>query len=146
MLTGSSVNYDQDFALWVERTVSLLHAKDFMAVDWENLIEEIEGLTRSDKRELEGRLITLFEHALKRRYVPLTDCYRGWEGTLIRTQQELERILRDSPSLHNYLVGIIEICYQNALKNMRKEYDATFPDVLPFTQNVYQLLADEFWQ
>lgn len=57
MLTGSSVNYDQDFALWVERTVSLLHAKDFMAVDWENLIEEIEGLTRSDKRELEGRLI-----------------------------------------------------------------------------------------
>jgi hypothetical protein len=146
MLTGSSTNYDQDFALWVERTVSLLQARDFTAVDWENLIEEIEGLTRSDKRELESRLTTLFEHALKRRYVPQPDCYRGWEGTLIRTQQKLERILQDSPSLRNYLVGIIEVCYQNALKNMRKEYDAAFPDVLPFTQNVQQLLSDEFWQ
>jgi len=114
MLTESSTNYDQDFALWVERTVSLLQAKDFTAVDWENLIEEIEGLTRSDKRELESRLTTLFEYALKRRYVPLTDCYRGWEGTLIRTQQKLERILQDSPSLHNYLVGIIGHWYRLA--------------------------------
>ncbi len=34
-------------------------------------------------------LITLFEHSLKRRYVSLPDCYRGWEVTLKRTLQNM---------------------------------------------------------
>jgi hypothetical protein len=101
MVTSSTTRYDQDFALWVAENIALLKAKNYDAVDWDHLIEEVEGLTRSDKRELENRLITLFEQAIKRRYVALPDCYRGWEGTLIRTQQRLEQILRDSPSLHN---------------------------------------------
>ena len=145
MVTSFTKTYDQDFALWVEENIALLKAKNYDAVDWENLIEEVEGLTRSDKRELENRLITLFEHALKRRYVPLADCYRGWEVTLMRTQQKLEQILRDSPSLRNYLLGIQSKCYQNALKNMRKEYDAIFPDRLPFSEDIDQLLSEEFW-
>lgn len=146
MVTSSTTRYDQDFALWVAENIALLKAKNYDAVDWDNLIEEVEGLTRSDKRELENRLVTLFEQALKRRYVALPDCYRGWEGTLIRTQQRLEQILRDSPSLRNYLVEILAKCYQNALKNMRKEYDARFPDCLPFPEEIDQLLSAEFWQ
>ncbi|MFM8294325.1 MAG: DUF29 domain-containing protein [Microcystaceae cyanobacterium] len=146
MVISSQTTYDQDFALWVEENIALIRAKNYDAVDWENLIEEVEGLTRSDKRELENRLITLFEHALKRRYVPLQDCYRGWELTLIRTQQKIEQILRDSPSLRNYLWGIKSKCYQNALKNTRKEYDEIFPDRLPFSDDIDQLLTEEFWR
>jgi iron-sulfur cluster repair protein YtfE (RIC family) len=146
MVTSSTTRYDQDFALWVAENIALLKAKNYDAVDWDHLIEEVEGLTRSDKRELENRLITLFEQALKRRYVALPDCYRGWEGTLIRTQQRLEQILRDSPSLHNYLLEIRAKCYQNALKNMRKEYDVMFPDCLPFPEELDQLLSADFWQ
>jgi hypothetical protein len=145
MVTSFTKTYDQDFALWVEENIALLKAKNYDAVDWENLIEEVEGLTRSDKRELENRLISLFEHALKRRYVPLADCHRGWEVTLMRTQQKLEQILRDSPILRHYLLGIKSKYYQNALKNMRKEYDAIFPDRLPFSEDIDQLLSEEFW-
>jgi hypothetical protein len=137
--------YQTDYQLWLAETVGKLRSQNFSSLDLENLIEEVEGLTRSDKRELENRLITLFEHALKRRYVPLADCYRGWEVTLMRTQQKLEQILRDSPSLRNYFVSIIEECYQDALINMRDEYDAIFPDRLPFTENIDQLLMEEFW-
>jgi hypothetical protein len=145
MVTSSPQTYDQDFALWVEENIVLLKAKNYDAVDWENLIEEVEGLTRSDKRELENRLITLFEHALKRRYVSLIDCYRGWEVTLKRTQKQLRRVLKDSPSLRNYFVSIIEECYQDALINMRDEYDAIFPDRLPFSVDIDQLLTEQFW-
>jgi hypothetical protein len=60
--------YDQDFALWIEKTVKQLKSGDLSQVDLENLIEEVESLGRRDKRELKNRLITLFEHALKRRY------------------------------------------------------------------------------
>ena len=71
--------YDSDFALWIEATVDQLKARNIQDLDWDNLIEEIESLGKRDKRELENRLITLFEHGLKRRYVPLPECYRGWE-------------------------------------------------------------------
>ena len=145
MVASSTKTYDQDFALWVEENIALLKAKNYDAVDWDNLIEEVEGLTRSDKRELENRLITLFEYALKRRYVSLIDCYRGWKVTLKRTQKQLRRVLKDSPSLRNYFVSIIEECYQDALINMRDEYDAIFPDHLPFSEDIDQLLIEEFW-
>ena len=145
MIISNKTTYEQDFALWVEENIALLKAKNYNSVDWENLIEEVEGLTRSDKRELENRLITLFEHALKRRYVPLPDCYRGWELTLIRTQRKLKQILRDSPSLRNYFASLIEECYQNASKNIRVEYDVIFPDHLPFGEDIDQLLSEKFW-
>jgi len=146
MVTSTSQTYDQDFALWLEENINLLKAKNYDAVDWDNLIEEVEGLTRSDKRELENRLTTLFEHALKRRYVPLNDCYRGWEVTLTRTQKQLRRVLKDSPSLRNYVISIIENSYQEALVDVRGEYQEIFPDRLPFTKEVDQLLSEKFWQ
>jgi hypothetical protein len=145
MIISNKTTYDQDFALWLEENIALLKAKNYNSVDWDNLIEEVEGLTRSDKRELVNRLITLFEHALKRRYVPLPDCYRGWEVTLTRTQKQLRRVLKDSPSLRNYFSSIIEECYQDALNNMRQEYDYIFPDRRCFTEKIDQLLLEEFW-
>jgi hypothetical protein len=44
--------YEQDFSLWVKDTVQKLKAKNTENLDWEHLIEEIEGLTRSDRREI----------------------------------------------------------------------------------------------
>ncbi|RAM49618.1 MAG: DUF29 domain-containing protein [Hapalosiphonaceae cyanobacterium JJU2] len=141
-MTQASVKtlYVTDFALWIEQTVNSLKSQDYNNVDWENLIEEIEALGKRDRRELESRLTTLFEHALKRNYVNLPECYGGWEATISRTQQEISRILRDSPSLLNYLLTICDECYQNAYKNMSKEYETQFPDKCPFPNDVETLL------
>ncbi|MFZ4444621.1 MAG: DUF29 domain-containing protein, partial [Planktothrix agardhii] len=115
-------------------------------LDWDNLIEEIESLGKRDKRELESRLTTLFEDALKRNYVSLPDCYRGWEVTIKRTQSNLRDILADSPSLRNYLREIYFNCYQESLGNMQIEYDAEFPNICPFSQDVDTLLTGKFWE
>jgi hypothetical protein len=138
--------YDQDFALWIETTVNQLKSKNFTELDLENLINEVESLGRQDKRELESRLITLFEHAIKRRYVPLSDCYRGWENTLKRTQKELKKNLRDSPSLKNYFLAILNDCYQDAVDNLQDDYDINFPEHLPFPETIEVLLNEKFWQ
>jgi hypothetical protein len=103
-------------------------------------------LGRQDKRELESRLITLFEHAIKRRYVPLSDCYRGWENTLKRTQKELKKNLRDSPSLKNYFLEILNDCYQDAVDNLQDDYDINFPENSPFPETIEVLLNEKFWQ
>ena len=146
MLVQAKTLYDDDFALWVAATVEQLKSGNFSQIDLENLIDEVESLTKRDKRELESRLITLFEHALKRRYVALPECYRGWELTLNRTQQKLNQILNDSPSLKTYLQGIVTSCYQRAWENMAIEYDTDFPQELPFPQGLGRLLREKFWQ
>jgi hypothetical protein len=138
--------YEQDFSLWVKDTVQKLKAKNTENLDWEHLIEEIEGLTRSDRREIKHRLITLFEHALKRRYVPLNECYRGWELTIKRTQSKLQDILDDSPSLRSYLLEIMPNCYQEALENVRIEYDSFFPDEYVFSEKINLLLTQKVWE
>jgi len=138
--------YDQDFALWIEKTVKQLKSGNLSQVDLENLIEEVESLGRRDKRELKNRLITLFEHSLKRRYLSLSDCYRGWEATIKRCQSKLKNILKDSPSLCSFLNDIWDDCYQEAVENMRIEYDADFPDVCPFAKDIDGLLNHKFWQ
>ena len=137
--------YDRDFTLWIDETVKQLKSGNFSEINLANLIEEVESLGKHDQRELESRLTTLFEHALKRCYVPLTECYRGWEVTLNRSQQKLNRILRDSPSLKLFLIEVYSDCYQDALVNMCQEYDRDFPDICPFPNDVDELLNSKFW-
>jgi hypothetical protein len=144
--TSLKTLYDIDFALWIEETVNQLKSRNIENLDWDNLIEEIESLGKRDKRELESRLTTLFEDALKRNYVSLPDCYRGWEVTINRTQSNLRDILADSPSLRNYLREIYFNCYQESLGNMQIEYDAEFPNICPFSQDVDTLLTGKFWE
>ncbi|GFZ95577.1 DUF29 domain-containing protein [Okeania sp. KiyG1] len=61
--------YERDFLAWCEDTAAKLKDKDIENLDWENLIEEIETLGRSERRELNSRLTVLLTHILKRMYV-----------------------------------------------------------------------------
>ena len=134
--------YERDFVMWVENTVTQLKQKNFADIDLENLIDEVESLGKRDKRELKSRLITLFEHLLKRHYVPLPECYRGWEVTIRRTQSKLQDLLDDSPSLKNLLEEIYLSCYEEAIANMSIEYDVEFPEEYPFLNQSQGLLEE----
>jgi hypothetical protein len=41
--------YDRDFALWIEQQVELLRSGHMTALDVPNLVEELEGLTKSTR-------------------------------------------------------------------------------------------------
>jgi len=60
--------YDKDFALWIQQTVRSLQIRDFQHLDLINLIEEVEGLGKSDKRGICNFLRRLCEHLLKIQY------------------------------------------------------------------------------
>jgi hypothetical protein len=138
--------YETDYALWLDRTVTDLKARRLDRIDWENLIEEVESLSGRDKRELGNRLTTLFEHLLKRRYVNLPNCYRGWNQTIRRSQIRIKRLLKMSPSLNTYLIDSIDECYSDALKIVRAKYDSHFPEECPFPKDPDRLLNDTFWE
>jgi hypothetical protein len=44
--------YEEDFVLWTEKIAELLKRKEFDSVDWENLIEEVECMGRSERRAI----------------------------------------------------------------------------------------------
>jgi hypothetical protein len=139
--------YDSDFALWIEDTVNKLKAKDTKDLDWENLIEEMESLGKSQRKTVRSFLFRLLEHLLKRCYVNLPECYRGWEIEIRNFRRELKQEFQDSPSLKTFMLEILTTSYQDALEFMKEDYpDVIFPDICPFPKDVEVLLTQNFWE
>ncbi len=139
--------YETDYALWLDRTLEYLKKKEIDYLDWENLAEEINALSRSERHQLNSRLTNLLEHLIKRKYIKLPDCYRGWVNTITREQQELEFLLDESPSLLNVFNQRFVVCWKNARKRILREYDdVDVPLECPFPSNPDRLLNDIFWE
>ena len=139
--------YEEDFLLWSEETAAKPRARDFENLDLANLIEEVESLGRSNRKELSSRLVRLLEHLLKRMYVKLPENYRGWEDTIRHQRLELELLIEDSPSLKTIWSERLEQAWQIALKNVRKGYENNiFPDRFPYPTDVESILDRDFWE
>ena len=105
--------YNRDFYLWTKSTAKLLKERNFSEVDIVNLVEEIETLGRSEKRELKNRLIVLLMHLLKWKYQPGKRS-ESWRSTISEQRISLEALLEDSPSLKPFLPEVFDNCYQKA--------------------------------
>ena len=55
-MSQNSNLYNRDFNLWVEQTKSAIENRDTENMDWENLLEEIDDMGKSEKRSLESYL------------------------------------------------------------------------------------------
>lgn len=138
--------YQRDFVAWCENTVTKLKAHAIEALDFDSLIEEIEGLAGRDRRELESRLLVLLEHLLKRLYVCSSYDYNGWQNTIKEQRRELRLLLKQSPSLRNYFIQVFDDAWQEALKQVRRDYpEVQFPEQWHFSREVEALLDEEFW-
>ncbi|MBD2151262.1 DUF29 domain-containing protein [Pseudanabaena sp. FACHB-1277] len=139
--------YEQDILLWVEDTVAKLKAGDFQNLDLINLIEEVESLGLSQKKELLSRLVTLLEHILKRMYVDIPNDYNGWERTIRNQRVELELLLKQVPSLKNRWDDSFVEAWRVALKTVRKEYrQINFPNRWQYPQDIETMLDRDFWE
>lgn len=139
--------YDQDYLLWIEDIVNKLRNRDIDGLDFDNLIEEIDSLGRSDKRELESRLAELLEHILKRKYVNMPDCYRGWIESINKQRIRIRKLLKDSPSLKPYFSAVFDEVYADTLKIVSISYpQCEFPDQWPFSCDIDAMLNVDFWE
>lgn len=139
--------YEQDFALWIEDVAAKLKTRDFDNLDLENLIEEIESLGKSDRRELKNRLTVLLAHILKRMYVNIPENFNGWELTILEQRRQIKSLLQDSPSLKPYLAQIFSGVYEDALEEVELEYKQTeFPDSWIFDIETDVLLSKKYWE
>jgi hypothetical protein len=105
--------YDSDFVAWVEETIDRLQAKDYEAVDWDNVLEELDAMGRRERKSLKSNLVILLLHLLKWQYQP---AFRSgsWKGSIVEHRQRIQDDLIDSPSLKPYLSEILASAYFDA--------------------------------
>lgn len=139
--------YEQDFVAWCEDTAAKLRRRDIDNLDFENLIEEVESLGKSDRRELRNRLTVLLAHILKRMYVNSPENFNGWELTIIEQRRQIKGLLQDSPSLKLYLLEILAEVYVDALDIVSVEDKQTeFPETWQFDVETDVLLSKKYWE
>jgi len=127
--------YDRDFALWVEAQVAAIRAGDPDRLDVENLVEELEGLTKRDVRALGSRLKRVMAQLLKERYQP-ERASRSWQDSIANGREEIVDILDLSPSLRRTLPGLMAKNYPRAVAQAADETRLAigdFPEQPPFT-------------
>jgi hypothetical protein len=137
-------DYDHDYHAWLTRQAALLAARRFADLDLDNLIDEIQALARSEKREIENRLNVLLVHLLKWSHQP-TQRSGGWTSTIIEQRARLLRRLQESPSLRGYPGEVLDEEYAIARDKAAAETGlraATFPKTCPYT--IDQVLDPDF--
>jgi Domain of unknown function DUF29 len=140
----SQTLYETDYLQWIETTVKKLQSQDYANVDWENLIEEIADMGRSERRSLKSNIIVVLVHLLKWQFQP--ELRSGsWEGSLIEHRRRVNDALIDSPSLKPYLESIFAECYIQAVKQAKAETSLpieTFPNLCPY--ELPEAIDDDF--
>lgn len=103
--------YDDDFVRWTEEQAAALREAaglgTNLALDWENLAEEIDSLGRSQRNELGSRLAVILEHLIKLENSPASDPRPGWMDTIDRERSDVARLLQQNPSLRGEITRII---------------------------------------
>ncbi len=148
MLTTTKENlkelYEEDFLLWIEKTIKLLSDRAIEDLDYDNLIEELATLGRSEKRTVVSLIKQLLIHLLLYQYWT-TEHDRNanhWRAEIINFKQQLRDELR-SKTIYNYAITQIDNLYIDALKIAKNKSNLkSLPSQCPYT---FAQIIDENW-
>lgn len=140
--------HDEDFYGWAMAEANLLRQRRLGDLDFDNLIEELESMGASERRELVSRLAQLIFHLLKWQLQPDYREFnkRSWEGSIIGQRKQISRLMRDNPSLKSILSQSMTDGYEDAQVFIIKETPIDLkkmPQECPYTFE--QIMDDEFY-
>lgn len=136
---------DQDLYGWAMGNAQLLREGKYQEADMRNIIEEMEILGRSNKRELTSRMGVLIAHLMKWFYQSdiLAQHQKSWEGTIDRERLDLKDLMDENPSLKSFLSEATPKAYKYAKAILKEETTLTIktlPSECPYT---FEQLMDE---
>lgn len=137
--------HETDFYAWTQQQLTLLRSGKTDQLDYPSLIEEIEGMGASERRVLISRLAVLMGHLLKWQFQPSLRG-RSWQLTIKEQRRQLERHLRDNPSLHARMAEFVPDAYMDAVLLAERETgldEAVFPPTCPYTEQ--ELVDTDFY-
>jgi Domain of unknown function DUF29. len=138
--------YEQDFFAWTKNQAEALRTRQVSGVDWVNLLEEVESMGASQRRELESRLTILFMHLMKWAWQPEKRS-TSWKLTIQGQRRELARLIKQSPSLKALTPEVLNELWQDAREDAETETGMpiqTFPESCPWDTDE-QTLNKTWW-
>lgn len=135
ILTSKKSSYEKDYYKWTQQQISSLKKRAFEKIDIENLIEEIESLGISQRKELRSHIRNLLHHLLKMKFQPEKKS-KSWKMTIFNSRIEIRDCLKDSPSLKKEVNPFIKEVYPDAVKAAVNETGLEtkiFPKSCPWT-------------
>lgn len=137
--------YDEDVIAWAEEQARLLRSRQWSQLDIDNIVEEIEDVGKSEKRELQSRMCALMAHLLKWAYQPGRRGH-SWDKTIREQRAAIGRDLAKYPS-HTALLhdpDWLGVAFGRARATTYVETgQPALPDQLPWT--LAQLMSPDFW-
>jgi hypothetical protein len=141
----TKILYETDYNQWVNETVQQLRERKFDGVDWDNLIEEIEDMGKSQKRALESFLNRLVEHLLKLSYWE-SEKERNtnhWKSEIVNFRYQVHKRLKESPSLRPELESIYAEIFPVAIKSVSQLFSLE-KDAYILTENMTESTGKQF--
>ena len=127
--------YDQDFYQWTQEQAEIMKAGALSQLDISNLIEEVESMGKSQKRELLSRMTVLLMHLLKWDYQP-EQRSGSWKSTIRTQRREIKFLLLDNPSLKRSVQDASISVYPDSKTSASDETglpESAFPETCPYT-------------
>jgi uncharacterized protein DUF29 len=121
--------YGDDILLWSVQQADLLrrHAAGELsndsAIDWPNIVEEIEDVGRSELHAVESLLVQALRHMLKAEAWPLSRDAPNWRADAIDFRQQARR--RFAPSMRQK-IDVADL-YTDALRALPESLDGLPP-------------------
>jgi len=111
--------YEKDFYLWVMENLRLLKEKRYEEVDWENLLEEIEDMGRSELRSVISYISIILEHLYKLENFKVSqEAGNSWIKSIINARLELSRLYKKNPSLVKKSEEELQEAWEDAVKSL----------------------------
>jgi hypothetical protein len=154
--------YTKDFYQWIMENVELLKNKDFDLVDWENVIDELESMGRSELSSAISFMTVILEHLYKYEHFRDNNTMgNGWIKSILNSRYRLIKIFDKNPSLEKKAEESISEAWEDSIRKMitwfkypenhplAKKYfgktptEQDFPEICPYT--FQQILEYEPW-
>jgi hypothetical protein len=137
--------YQVDDYLWLQKTIDILSTRELNKLDIDNLIEELESLSKRDFSKVRSLLRQIIIHLLLLEYwqEEYKKNHRHWQIEVIAFRDDLNHSL--TRSLFNKLNDNLENIYQIAVKLARKKTGFSsniFPVNCPYS---LEKILDENW-
>lgn len=134
-MNNLAVYYEEDFYSWLCKNVELLRQGRLSEIDVENIAEELDGMSKSQQRELISRLKVLLVHLLKWQFQ--ADHRSGsWKGSIVEQRQQIKKLFKISPSLKRHIDDNIAESYNDAVEYASIETgipESDFPQTCPYS-------------
>jgi hypothetical protein len=145
--------YDADFYAWATQQAATLRqlqaSQSSLPLDFENLIEEIDGLAKRQLSAVRSQLKRVIVHYLKLEHSPSVEPRKKWRLSIIDAQDTIDEDW--TPAISRACAPALPQIYRKARRVAAAELDindepeaaASLPETCPYTLD--QLL-DETWR